>query len=116
MIDDYKTSDDTPAAASRSALARRYGGAAFVIAIAAVAAASWLERQATAAGPALASARSAPDISARLAQLPKPLDAAPRESKSLVWFWRADTTPTASIRTKPQFKNFVTDPSVGMPQ
>lgn len=108
--------DDKLVATSYGALARRTGAAAFVIAIAAVGAASWLDRQATAAGPALASARSGPDIAARLAQLPKPREAAPRDGKSLAWFRRADTTPTASIRSKPQFKNFVTDPSVGMPQ
>ena len=108
--------DDKPAASSHGAFAKRTGAAAFVIALAAVGAASWLDRQATAAGPALANTRSAPDISARLAQLPKPREAAPGPATSRFWFGRADTTPTASIPPKPQFKNFVTDPSAGMPQ
>ena len=107
--------DEKPVAATYGPFAQRTAAAAFFVALAAVGAAAWLDRQATAAGPALAGARPAPNVAERLAQLPKPREPA-RDARLTNWFWRADTTPTASISSKPQFKNFVTDPSAGMPQ
>jgi len=42
----------------------------------------------------------------------------PRNAAASRWPWdsRYDTTPTASIGTKPAVKNVITDPNTGMPK
>jgi len=102
---------DSPVDLSGGFAFRNYAFAAAAIALTAVAASSWLDRWTKAA--AVESAALRDDMSRRMANLPRPREGA---VASRTWFDRSDRAPVATVKTKSPFKNFVDDPSVGMPQ
>lgn len=91
---------------ARGSAPQTFAFGATMVAIAAVAVTSWLDRQLT--NPARQANVSS--FARSLAALPKPSPAAPS-----AWSWRSDDTTVGAIRQKPPYLNTIDDPSLGDP-